>query len=74
MNEEIDWDHNVEGDAVECPVFCVGRGEVLKASYKMKTGKAPGSSEISLDLIAASGGVGIQNMAEICQRFLDLKC
>ena len=37
----------------------------------MKTGKAPGPSEVSLRLIAASGGVGIQVMAEICQRVLD---
>ena len=33
----------------------------------MKTGKSPGPS----DLIAASGGVGIQVMAEICQKVLD---
>ena len=25
MNEEIDWGHNVEGDAVEGPVVCVSR-------------------------------------------------
>ena len=25
MNEENDWDHNVEGDAVEGPVVCVSR-------------------------------------------------
>ena len=25
MNEENDWDHNVEGDAAEGPVVCVGR-------------------------------------------------
>ena len=37
----------------------------------MKTGKVPGPSEISLELIAASGGVGIQVMAEICQKVLD---
>ena len=37
----------------------------------MKTGKAPGPSEVSLELIAASGGVGIQVMAEICQKVLD---
>ena len=29
MNEENDWDHNVEEDAVGGPVFCVGREEVL---------------------------------------------
>ena len=28
-NEENDWDHNVEGDAVEGPVDCVRREEVL---------------------------------------------
>ena len=37
----------------------------------MKTGKAPESSQVSLELIAASGGVGIQVMAEICQQVLD---
>ena len=66
MNEENGWDHNVEGDAVECPVFCVSRAEVLQALNGMNTGKAPGSSDVSLELIAASGGVGIHVMAEIC--------
>ena len=37
----------------------------------MKAGKAPGLSEVSLELIAARRGVGIQVMAEICQRILD---
>ena len=37
----------------------------------MKTGKNPEPSEVSLELIAASGGVGIQVMAEICQKVLD---
>ena len=32
----------------------------------MKTGKAPGPSDVSLLLIVAGGGVGIQVMAEIC--------
>ena len=71
MNEENDWDHNVDGDAVEGPVICVSREEVLQALNEMKTGKTPGSSEVSLELIAASGGVGIQVMAEICQNVLD---
>ena len=37
----------------------------------MKTGKAPGPSEVSLELIAASWEVGIQVMAEPCHRVLD---
>ena len=41
----------------------------------MKTGKAPVPTEVSLELIAASRGVGIQVMAEICQEVLDvLEC
>ena len=31
MNEENDWDHNVDGDAVEGPVVCASREEVLQA-------------------------------------------
>ena len=57
MNKENDWDHNVEGDAIEGPVVCVCMKEVLQALNKMKTGKSSGRSEISLELIAASGSV-----------------
>ena len=41
MNEENDWDHNVEGDAVEVPVVCVSREDVLQELYEMITGKKP---------------------------------
>ena len=71
LNEENDWDHNVEGDAVEDPVVCANREEMLQALKEVRTGKAPGPSEISLELIAASGGVEIQVMVEICQKVLD---
>ena len=30
MNEENDWDHNIDGDAVESPVLCVSREEDLQ--------------------------------------------
>ena len=71
MNDESDCYHDVEGDAVEGPVVCVSREEVLQALNEMKTGKLPGPSEVSLELIAASGGVGIQVMTVICQTVLD---
>ena len=54
MNEENDWHHNVEGVAVEGPVFCVGRKEVLQALNEINTGKALGPSHVSLELIAAN--------------------
>ena len=43
------------------------REDVLQTLNEIKTGKAPGPSEVSLELIAASRGIGIQVMAEICQ-------
>ena len=40
---------------------------MLQALNEMKTGKAPGRSEVSQELNDANGGVGIQVMAEIYQ-------
>ena len=37
MNGENDWDHIVEGSAVEGPVVCVSIDNVLQALNKMKT-------------------------------------
>ena len=59
MNEENDWIQNVEGDAVEGQVICVNREEVLQGLNEMKTGKVPGPSEVSLELIAARKRVRI---------------
>ena len=55
---------------VEGPVVCVCRKMVLQALNEMKTEKAPACSEVLLDFIAASRGVGIQVMAEICPRWI----
>ena len=40
VNKQNVWDHNMEGDAVEGPVVCVGRQEVIQTSNEIKTGKA----------------------------------
>ena len=71
MNGENDLDHSVEGDALHVSVVCVGREEVLQIINEIKTGKVPGPAYPSLELIASTGRVGIQLMAEICQRVLD---
>ena len=70
MNEENDWGYNVEGDAIEGPVICVSREEVLQALNEMKTRKNPGLSDVSLELIAASWDVEIQVMAEVCPKLV----
>ena len=49
----------MEGDAVQGPIVYVGREEVLQTLNEMKTGKDPEPSEVSLEFIVASGGVGI---------------
>ena len=67
MNEEDDLDRHVEEDAIEGPEVCVGREKVLQTLNETKTVKDPGPSGVSLELIAASGGVEIQVIADICQ-------
>ena len=36
MNKENDLDHDVEGDAVEAPLVCVSREEVLQVLNVLK--------------------------------------
>ena len=40
---------------------------------EMKVGKAAGPSEVSVEMIAASGEIGIGVMVELCQDVLDGK-
>ena len=61
----------MEEDIVNGPVVYASREEVLQALSEIKTEKALGPSEVSLELIAASGGIRIKVMKEICQRVLD---
>ena len=44
-------------DDLESPVVCVGREDVKQALNEMKTGRALGPLDVSLELIAASRGV-----------------
>ena len=44
---------------------------MVQTLKQMKTGKTPRPSDESLELIAASGEVGRQVIAELCQRVLD---
>ena len=66
MNKENDLDRNAAGDALVGTVVCVSREEVLQTLNELKTGIAPVVSEVSLELIDTSGGVGIYVMAELC--------
>ena len=39
MNEGNEWGHNVDGDAVDGPVVCVSREEVLQALNENSKGQ-----------------------------------
>ena len=71
MNE---WDQNMQADLVEGPVERVSWEEVVKALGKMKAGRAPGPSEISVEMIAASEEIRIDVMVELCQSVLEEEC
>ena len=71
MNEENEWDHIMETDVVKGLVENVTRYEIVEATLKMKSGKATGPSEVSVEMIVTSGESGLKVMTELCQRVLD---
>ena len=73
VETEDEWDHMVETDAVEGPVKKVTRNKIVEAMQKMKSGKATGLSEASVEIIVASGKIGVKVMMELFQRVLVVK-
>ena len=71
MNEENEWDHIVEIDVIEGSMEKVACNIITKVMQKMKSGKATGPSEVSVEMIVASGEIGIKVLMELCQRVLD---
>ena len=71
MNEENEWDHMVETDLVEGPVEKVARNEIVEAIQSIKSGKATGPSEVSVEMMVASGEIRVKVMMELCQHVLD---
>ena len=65
MNEENEWNHMVETDVVERPVEKVACNEIVEAMQRMKSGKATGTSEVSVEMIVASGKIGVTMMMEL---------
>ena len=71
MNKENVWDCMVETDLVKGPVEKVARNEIVEAIQSMKSEKAAGPSEVSVEMIVASGEIEVKVMMELCQRVLD---
>ena len=70
MNEENEWDM-VETDVVKRQAEKVARNEIVEAMQKMISGKASGPSEVRVEMIVASGEIGVKVMIELCQYVLD---
>ena len=73
MNVENEWDQMAKADMVEGPVEEVTYEEVIKATNKMKLGKAAGPSEVNIDMIMASGKFGVGVLKKLYQGVLDGK-
>ena len=71
MNEENEWGQMVETDVVERPVEKVARNEIVEATQKMKSGKATGPFEVTVEMIVASGEIGVKALMELCESVLD---
>ena len=71
MNEVNEWNQNVKTELVEGPVERISQEKVLKAIREMKVEKAAGPSEVSAEMIVASGEIGIGVTVELCQGVLD---
>ena len=72
INYENDWDHRVDRDAVEeSPIDYVSRNEAVQTLNEIQTEKASGLSNVTLEVIADSREIGIQDMVELCQKLLD---
>ena len=71
MNEENEWDRMVETDVVGGPVEKVAHDEIVEAIQSMKSGKATGTSGVSVETILASAEIRVKVMMELCQCVLD---
>jgi hypothetical protein len=70
MNEENEWDGEVETNVVQGPIERVTEGEVRRAIKAMKLGKASGVTDVVAEHVVASGEIGVEVMAELCNRVL----
>ena len=69
MNKENKWDHMVKTNVVG-PVEKEACNEIVETMQKMKSEKATRPSEVSVEMIVASGKIEVKVMMELCQHVL----
>ena len=70
-NEENEWDQMVEADVAKEPEERVTCKEKVRAIQKKKSRKATGPSEVSVDVMDASGKIRLKVSMNLCQRILN---
>ena len=70
MNEENNWDGEVSCEPVQGPLCQLAESEFVKAIAKCSSGKATGPSGVAIEMVKASGDVGIKWMTDLCNTIL----
>ena len=70
LNEENEWDGNVEVDKIEGPLQEISYEEVEKALKKMQCGKAAGPSGVMADQLKGGEEVVIEQLRDLCNQIL----
>ena len=70
LNEENEWDGEVEAGKKEGPECEICKEVVERVMRRMKTGKAAGQSGIVTEMIKAMGEDGVLWMTEVCNRIV----
>ena len=70
INKKNAWDQKTKINMVEGPVEEVSLEEITIAIKKMKLGKASGFSEVSMEMINASGKVAIDAIMKLLREYL----
>ena len=71
LNEENEWNGNVEDSQVEGEIDDIDDVEIITAMKQMKEGKACGISNVSAELLMHSGEIGVAVMKDICNKILN---
>ena len=69
MNEANKRDQMVETDVIEGRMEKITRKEIVKVIQKRKSEMATGPSEVSVEIIVASGEIGVKVMMDLCSAY-----
>ena len=67
MNEENEYNQMMGTDVVKGPMEKVAHNEIVETMQRIKSKKATGPSEVSVELIVANGKIGVKVMRDSCQ-------